>query len=376
MIEKLIHFINNDLLEGAADDLDQNTPLLELGILDSLSMVLLLAHIDQQYGVKIPEHEINPEHFENVATLAALINQLSKDETAEAMPQQENVSELARLVKLQETYNIESQMVEVGGGLTQHALRVKGNGPLWVMLPALGNPSTSWSPLLRSVQNRHNAVALDLAGFGLTQSNKDNPSFKDHVNNTLQYLETIEEQEWVLIANSAGSMVAAEVARRFPEKVKALVITGFGLVEDVEGWWQGLKAMSKKPEEFLEAAYYNPPKLTPDLNNLLNEVLSRPAYHNFLDTHAKERISHIFDGITVPTLFIAGNHDQIVPPEWSEKAAESMEDASVVRLSRCGHFSASERPEEFIWVVEDFLMKINQKQNMASQTNNQEASMA
>ncbi|MEQ3511883.1 alpha/beta fold hydrolase [Pseudoalteromonas sp. BZB3] len=352
MIEELIDFINNELLEGAAPDLDQHTPLLELGILNSLSMVRLLAHVDQRYGAKIPEHDITPVHFENIETLAALINTLS---TKDEMQAEQSVSELERLVKLQESYGIQSELVDAGEGFKQHVLRVKGDGPLWILLPALGNPSTSWSSTLRSVQGRHNAVALDLAGFGLSQSANEAPSYVDHVEFTLQYLATLEEQEWVLVANSAGSMIATEIARRFPEKVKALVCSGFGLVEDVENWWCDLKKMSSNPEQFLAAAYYHPPKMTPALESLLDDVLSRPAYHSFLDDYARQSIAKTFDGVMVPTLFVAGNHDQIIPPEWSEKAAELLDNASVTRLSRCGHFSASERPEEFVWVVEDFL---------------------
>lgn len=356
MIEELIEFINQDLLEGAAPDLDQHTPLLELGILNSLSMVRLLAHVDQRYGAKIPEHDITPVHFENIETLCALITALSSEDKAQA---QEATSELDRLVKLQESYGIKSELVPAGSGFKQHTLRVKGDGPLWILLPALGNPSTSWSSTLRSVQGRHNAVALDLAGFGLSESANDAPSYVDHVEYTLQYLETLEEQEWVLVANSAGSMIATEIARRYPDKVKALVCTGFGLVEDVDSWWGNLKKMSANPEQFLAAAYYHPPKMTPALEDLLNDVLSRPAYHTFLDDYAKKSMATTFDNVTVPTLFVAGNHDQIIPPEWSEKAAEQLENATVTRLSRCGHFSASERPEEFVWVVEDFLTKVD-----------------
>ncbi|MFC3032800.1 alpha/beta fold hydrolase [Pseudoalteromonas fenneropenaei] len=353
MIEDLIEFVNKDLLEGAAPDLDQHTPLLELGILNSLSMVRLLAYIDQQYGAKIPEHDITPVHFENLETLALLIKSLS----GEVATEESNVSELDRLVKLQESYGIQSELVDAGVGFKQHVLRVKGTGPLWILLPALGNPSTSWSAILRSVQGRHNAIALDLAGFGLSKSENPSPTFVDHVEYTLQYLQTLQEQEWVLVANSAGSMIAAEVARRFPEKVKGLVCTGFGLIEDVDSWWMDLQKMSHDPEQFLAAAYYNPPKMTPALKSLLDDVLSRPAYHEFLDHQAKSSMAKIFDGISVPTLFIAGNHDQIIPPEWSEKAAAKLPNAQVTRLSRCGHFSASERPEEFVWVVEDFLTK-------------------
>lgn len=356
MINELIDYINHDLLDGAAPDLDQHTPLLELGILNSLSMVRLLAHVDQRYGAKVPEHDINPVHFENVATLSVLINNLS---TMKHQQTQQTVSELERLVSLQQSYGIQRELVDAGSGFKQHTLRVKGKDkePLWILLPALGNPSTSWSSTLRSVQGRHNAVALDLAGFGLSQSANESPSYIDHVEFTLQYLATLEEQEWVLVANSAGSMIATEIARRFPEKVIALVCSGFGLVEDVDSWWADLQKMSSAPEQFLAAAYYHPPKMTPALEDLLNDVLSRPAYHSFLDQYARQAMATTFDGVNVPTLFIAGEHDQIIPPQWSEKAAEKLPNAEVVRLSRCGHFSASERPEEFVWVVEDFLTR-------------------
>ncbi len=355
MIEQLIDFVNKDLLEGAAPDLDQHTPLLELGILNSLSMVRLLAYIDQQFGVKIPEHGITPVHFENLRTLTEFIQTQTVAPELLAQPQ---VSELDRLVRLQQSYGIESQLVPAGVGFAQHVLRVKGEGPLWILLPALGNPSTAWSSLLRSVQGRHHAVALDLAGFGLSQCEKAVPTFVDHVEYTLQYLATLEEQEWVLVANSAGTMIAAEIARRYPERVKALICTGFGLIQDVDSWWRDLQQMASNPEQFLAAAYYHPPKLTAALKNLLDDVLSRPAYHQFLDQQARSSISKTFAGLQVPTLFIAGNHDQIIPPEWSEQAAALLPHAQVTRLSRCGHFSASERPEEFLWVIEDFLAKV------------------
>lgn len=158
MEKELIDFINNDLLEGAAPDLDENTPLLELGILNSLSMVRLLAHVDQRYGAKIPENNITPVHFENIKTLSLLIKSLSGVDNTE---RNDDVSELERLVCLQESYGIQRELVDAGNGFKQHTLRVKGKGPLWIMLPALGNPSTSWSSTLRSLQGRHNAVALD-----------------------------------------------------------------------------------------------------------------------------------------------------------------------------------------------------------------------
>ncbi|MEM6931841.1 MAG: hypothetical protein AAF602_33220, partial [Myxococcota bacterium] len=39
------------------------TPLLEWGVLDSMSMLELLAHIEPDLGIPVPDDQVRPEHF-------------------------------------------------------------------------------------------------------------------------------------------------------------------------------------------------------------------------------------------------------------------------------------------------------------------------
>lgn len=66
-------FIINNLLDGDGSDLDDHTPLLELGIIDSMAMVSLLTFIDKKLGVSIPDDKVSPRHFQTITTLQALI---------------------------------------------------------------------------------------------------------------------------------------------------------------------------------------------------------------------------------------------------------------------------------------------------------------
>ena len=43
------------------------------GMLDSFDVVTLVATLDQSYGISIEGLDVNPEHFQNLETIAALL---------------------------------------------------------------------------------------------------------------------------------------------------------------------------------------------------------------------------------------------------------------------------------------------------------------
>lgn len=71
---KIATFITNELLDGKAAGLDDETPLLEWGIVDSLGMVALLTFLQTDLGVEIPDGEVLPNNFQNIAALEQLVS--------------------------------------------------------------------------------------------------------------------------------------------------------------------------------------------------------------------------------------------------------------------------------------------------------------
>jgi acyl carrier protein len=71
----LREYVARELLHGKDDGLDENTPLLEWGIIDSLGMVGLLTFIEERWKVSIPDTQINPEFFKNLSALTGLVLQ-------------------------------------------------------------------------------------------------------------------------------------------------------------------------------------------------------------------------------------------------------------------------------------------------------------
>lgn len=74
----LMKHVVEELLEGDEGDLDENTPLLALGVIDSLATANLLVFIEQKLGVAIPEEEVLPRNFMSIAVLRDMIVRVQK----------------------------------------------------------------------------------------------------------------------------------------------------------------------------------------------------------------------------------------------------------------------------------------------------------
>ncbi|MEV5543658.1 acyl carrier protein [Saccharopolyspora shandongensis] len=71
-------FVGEEFLsESERADLDEETPLLEAGILDSLRVAVLLNFIREELGVNVPLARLDMRNFADIATLAAMLADLA-----------------------------------------------------------------------------------------------------------------------------------------------------------------------------------------------------------------------------------------------------------------------------------------------------------
>jgi acyl carrier protein len=77
MKEMILEYIKNEYLdEDEAEDMDlnENTPLISSGIVDSFSMVSLKRFLEKKNGITIPDEEATPQAFDTVASIMTLVN--------------------------------------------------------------------------------------------------------------------------------------------------------------------------------------------------------------------------------------------------------------------------------------------------------------
>ncbi len=355
IVRQLVDLTNEKLLPAGTEPVNKDTELLMLNIFDSLAMVTLLTFVEERFDVKIPDEEVTPNNFKDFESIASLIiTSMSTSATTEA-PKDEMTNPVAKAIKMVATNGVIQQKYELSNGQVVHTLEIEGDGPVWLLIPGLGNPSSSWITVLQGLLGDHQAHAIDFVGFGLSTTPSDRPNFEEHYETMELLMKEIGKPPYIIVGSSAGSMIGMEMARRHPEMVKALIVTGFGLVEDPQAWWDHLQMLSKKPEDFLNAAYYRVPELNDILDRLIQDVMSRPAYWSFLEGGGLDAMKNIARDITIPTLFVSGEDDEIIKRSYVEKAQDQIPNAKLEWLARCGHFPPAEQPEELLYVIKNFL---------------------
>jgi acyl carrier protein len=80
--DMILDYIKNEYIdEDEADEvqLDENTPLISSGIVDSFSMVSLKRFLEKKYSISIPDDQATPEAFNTVNSIIELVHRFRKD---------------------------------------------------------------------------------------------------------------------------------------------------------------------------------------------------------------------------------------------------------------------------------------------------------
>jgi len=74
------YIIREYLEEGDDRDINETTPLISSGLVDSFSMVSLLRFLEKRYSIHIPDEAATPEAFNTVERIARLVRRFQKTE--------------------------------------------------------------------------------------------------------------------------------------------------------------------------------------------------------------------------------------------------------------------------------------------------------
>jgi acyl carrier protein len=71
--QQLEHFITQELLLGQETEIDPDQSLTASGVIDSLSLLRLIAFIEDTFQVEIEDTELSPDHFETLNVMVDLV---------------------------------------------------------------------------------------------------------------------------------------------------------------------------------------------------------------------------------------------------------------------------------------------------------------
>jgi acyl carrier protein len=73
MLGELKHFVVRELLDGRDTGFDEHTPLLAWGVLDSLSVNVLISFTSERFGIDVPQSEVTPGNLRDLDAFVTML---------------------------------------------------------------------------------------------------------------------------------------------------------------------------------------------------------------------------------------------------------------------------------------------------------------
>lgn len=282
------------------------------------------------------------------------------------------------------SWNGESEFVE----LADHEVHLVTAGSeqsdrLIVLLHGFGASSLTWKEVLEPLSSIGFVVAYDRAAFGFTER----PTTFGEVNpySSPGQLQVIDElvskygqgKEVVILGHSAGGALALGYALDHPEKVQKLILEapavyGTGGAPSWLNWVfdipqldhlgpLAVSSIASSGLQILDQSYYNRDLITDQVvanyTAPLDVIGWERAFWEFNKAPRALDLVERLDQLSVDTLIITGDTDEIVATADSVRLNGELPGSALEIIAESGHLPNEEKPLEFVEAVIRFLAK-------------------
>ncbi len=243
-----------------------------------------------------------------------------------------------------------------------------GSGRPLVYLHSAGGEAI-WLPHLTGLAEKYELHAPAHPGFLTSEGIDEIRDIQDYVYHYLAYFDVMGWDRVDVVGLSLGGWIAAEIAARYPDRIRKLVLV------DAVGIWIREQPIAdifaldiRFPERLQQLLFY-------DVNNPFAQAMRVPdgaelpeeMVTNFMNAMAATakvgwnpllhdpRLEKILHQVKAETLCLWGEHDRVVPPVYGEQYAKLIPGASLRILPECGHMLPFEKTSEFVVAVSEFV---------------------
>ena len=250
----------------------------------------------------------------------------------------------------------------------QIRVALQGSGTPVVLSHALGADLHLWDDFAAVLAGRHEVLRYDHRGHGSSAVPGGPYAQDDLVDDAARLIREWGRGPVVFVGLSMGGMVAQGLAVRHPELLRGVVIANSSARYPEEAraaWAQRIAAIEQGGLAVIADATMER-WFTPAFRAAQPATVERTR-QAFLRTDPAGYIAcgravaavdwlERLDGVSVPTLVIAGAQDAVAPAAMSEAIARRIAGAEL-RVLDTAHLSVVERPEEFAQAVQDFVSR-------------------
>ena len=247
-------------------------------------------------------------------------------------------------------------------GTKIHYLEAKGKKPLrdWpvVFIPGSGGNAGLWRKVMEELEGEYRSLAIDLPGHGLS-GGEGLKGVAESAEWVKDFLEALGLKSVVLGGHSFGGAVVQEMALRYAQKLKALLLIGTGarlrvLPEALE--MMRKMAFGEIPPQFHPWGFAEKasPEIIAEGEREWAKTGSLVRYHDFLACDQFNIMAEV-EKIRLPSLIACGKEDRLTPIKYSQFLNQKLPGSRMELIDGAGHLVMLENPQALSQAILSFL---------------------
>ena len=233
------------------------------------------------------------------------------------------------------------------------------NGKPIILLHGLMGGIDNFGEMVDIISTKYKVYGLDLKLFEGIKLKVSVKALSDYLYNFMDHLKL---ESATLIGNSMGGHIGLIFAKKNPNMVDSLILTGSsGLYENSMGDSFPRRGDKDYIRMKTEEVFYNPKVATDELVDNVFEIATNRIKVLKLLAYAKSAIRHNMSQdlphIQIPTCLIWGAEDKVTPPHVAKEFHDLLPNSELNWIPLCGHAPMWEHPKKFSKIVLKFLQK-------------------
>ena len=231
---------------------------------------------------------------------------------------------------------------------------------------------TMWAPQIAAFSAGRRVIAPDLRGYGASPVVPGVTLLSTFAEDIAALLDFLGVAECALAGLSMGGQIAMECYRRFPQRIRGLVLAGtFPAAETPEGR-QARSAMADRllregmagyADEVLHkmVAPYADARVAARVHRMMTHAPVQGAAAALRGRALRPDYRDLLTRVAVPALVVVGADDEYTPVHDARAMHAALPDSTLHVIDAAAHLPNLERPEEFDAALAAFLTRLDRR---------------
>jgi pimeloyl-ACP methyl ester carboxylesterase len=244
--------------------------------------------------------------------------------------------------------------------------------PLLPLVLVHGHPfdRTMWAPQLAAFSAERRVVAPDLRGYGASPASPEVTRFEQFAEDVAALLDDLKVEACVLVGLSMGGQIAMDFCRRFPDRVRGLVLADtFPAAESPRGvrtrhamadrlLREGMRPYADEVLEKMVAPYADA-RVKAHVHRMMTATRPASAAAALRARAARPDYRDLLTRVGVPALVVVGADDTYTPVPDAQAMHAALADSVLHIVEGTAHLPNLERPGEFNGALAKFLARVD-----------------